>query len=149
MFIRSFHPVTLIFFILTQTLVICLLTWTILKIRWFSYILFLVFLGGLIVLFIYITSLASNEKIFFSLKPSLVVLIVSLLLIVIPTSLNRTPEYKYFLSSIKSFYSIYSRPLFLPTIVAIIYLLFTLIVVVKVASKYEAPIKNTIFNKQF
>jgi NADH-ubiquinone oxidoreductase chain 6 len=33
---------------------------------WFSYILFLVFLGGVLVLFIYITRLASNEKFIFS-----------------------------------------------------------------------------------
>lgn len=29
---------------------------------WFSYILVLVFLGGVLVLFLYMTSLASNEK---------------------------------------------------------------------------------------
>jgi len=101
------------------------------------------------VLFIYITRLASNEKIIFSIAPRLVALLLSIVIFINSPFSNETTEFKYFFTSIKSFYSIYSRPLFMPTIMAIIYLLFTLIVVVKVASKYEAPIKNTIFNKQF
>nr|YP_009442869.1 NADH dehydrogenase subunit 6 [Moduza procris]ATP01344.1 NADH dehydrogenase subunit 6 [Moduza procris] len=55
------HPITMGLLILIQTLLTCLLSGMLINTYWFSYILFLVFLGGLLVLFIYVSSVASNE----------------------------------------------------------------------------------------
>nr|YP_009162802.1 NADH dehydrogenase subunit 6 [Operophtera brumata]AJW60231.1 NADH dehydrogenase subunit 6 [Operophtera brumata] len=55
------HPLSMGLMILTQTLLMCLLSGMLIKTYWFSYILFLTFLGGLLVLFIYVSSIASNE----------------------------------------------------------------------------------------
>nr|WDQ44548.1 NADH dehydrogenase subunit 6 [Parnassius apollo] len=55
------HPLSMGLLILIQTLLICLLSGMLINTYWFSYILFLVFLGGLLVLFIYVSSIASNE----------------------------------------------------------------------------------------
>nr|YP_009053746.1 NADH dehydrogenase subunit 6 [Parnassius apollo]AHC98644.1 NADH dehydrogenase subunit 6 [Parnassius apollo] len=55
------HPLSMGLLILLQTLLICLLSGMLINTYWFSYILFLVFLGGLLVLFIYVSSIASNE----------------------------------------------------------------------------------------
>nr|WMQ77933.1 NADH dehydrogenase subunit 6 [Mesastrape fulguraria] len=55
------HPLSIGLMILIQTLLMCLLSGMLIKTYWFSYILFLTFLGGLLVLFIYISSIASNE----------------------------------------------------------------------------------------
>jgi NADH-ubiquinone oxidoreductase chain 6 len=45
--------------------------------KWVCYALILIFLGGIIVVFIYITSLASNEKFFLNkVKPLLLVLVI-------------------------------------------------------------------------
>lgn len=52
--------------LLIQTFLICLISGIILKSFWFSYIIFLIFLGGLLILFSYILSLASNEIFKFS-----------------------------------------------------------------------------------
>jgi len=57
-----FHPVIILILILIQSTILCLIIWIYLNSSWLSYILFLIFLGGLIVLFMYITRLASNEK---------------------------------------------------------------------------------------
>ena len=46
--------------LLIQTILVSIISGLITKTFWFSYILFLVFLGGILVLFIYVTSLASN-----------------------------------------------------------------------------------------
>nr|YP_010716087.1 NADH dehydrogenase subunit 6 [Parnassius schultei]WDE75810.1 NADH dehydrogenase subunit 6 [Parnassius schultei] len=56
------HPLSMGLMILFQTLLTCLLSGMLINTYWFSYILFLVFLGGLLVLFIYVSSIASNEK---------------------------------------------------------------------------------------
>nr|YP_009671912.1 NADH dehydrogenase subunit 6 [Polycheles baccatus]QCX31772.1 NADH dehydrogenase subunit 6 [Polycheles baccatus] len=60
------HPLSLGLALLLQTVNVCLASGMKMTSYWFSYILFLVFLGGLLVLFIYVTSLASNEKLNFS-----------------------------------------------------------------------------------
>nr|WAR69319.1 NADH dehydrogenase subunit 6 [Dodona eugenes] len=55
------HPLSMGMLILLQTLILCLLSGMLINTYWFSYILFLTFLGGLLVLFIYVSSIASNE----------------------------------------------------------------------------------------
>nr|YP_010722472.1 NADH dehydrogenase subunit 6 [Parnassius stubbendorfii]WDV10755.1 NADH dehydrogenase subunit 6 [Parnassius stubbendorfii]WGU20475.1 NADH dehydrogenase subunit 6 [Parnassius stubbendorfii]WGU45544.1 NADH dehydrogenase subunit 6 [Parnassius stubbendorfii] len=55
------HPLSVGLMILSQTLLTCLLSGMLINTYWFSYILFLMFLGGLLVLFIYVSSIASNE----------------------------------------------------------------------------------------
>nr|YP_010570290.1 NADH dehydrogenase subunit 6 [Ectropis dentilineata]UZG65628.1 NADH dehydrogenase subunit 6 [Ectropis dentilineata] len=55
------HPLSIGLMILMQTFLMCLLSGMLIKTYWFSYILFLTFLGGLLVLFIYVSSVASNE----------------------------------------------------------------------------------------
>nr|YP_009236779.1 NADH dehydrogenase subunit 6 [Telchinia perenna]AMJ17243.1 NADH dehydrogenase subunit 6 [Telchinia perenna] len=55
------HPLAMGLMILTQTLLVCALSGMLINTYWFSYILFLIFLGGLLVLFIYVSSMASNE----------------------------------------------------------------------------------------
>lgn len=61
-FLNLSHPVALGLVLILHTLLISGVTGLVAGNFWFSYVLFLVFLGGVLVLFIYITSLASNEK---------------------------------------------------------------------------------------
>nr|QAY82239.1 NADH dehydrogenase subunit 6 [Halyziini sp. HA] len=56
------HPLSLGFTILTHTILTCMIMGMMSMNYWFSYILILVMIGGLLVLFIYMTSIASNEK---------------------------------------------------------------------------------------
>nr|QGA74000.1 NADH dehydrogenase subunit 6 [Cryptocephalus flavolimbatus] len=62
------HPLTLGFILLVQTLMIALLTGIMSLNFWSSYIIFIIMIGGLLILFIYMTSVASNEKFKFSFK---------------------------------------------------------------------------------
>nr|UXW88440.1 NADH dehydrogenase subunit 6 [Henosepilachna vigintioctomaculata] len=55
------HPLSLGFFILIQTILISMMMGMFYNF-WYSYILFLIMIGGLLILFIYMTSIASNEK---------------------------------------------------------------------------------------
>lgn len=67
-FILFSHPVTLGITLLIQTVIVTILTLIIFSNSWFSYIIFLILIGGLLILFIYITRIASNEKFKFNLN---------------------------------------------------------------------------------
>ena len=55
------HPV-LMAYILIRYAILVRIGLSTLRIRWFMYLLVLIFLGGVIILIIYITSIAANEK---------------------------------------------------------------------------------------
>nr|AFQ62396.1 NADH dehydrogenase subunit 6 [Kateretes pedicularius] len=62
------HPLSFGLILLIQTLNVALLSGNLNNNFWYSYILFLVMVGGMLILFIYMTSIASNEKFNFSSK---------------------------------------------------------------------------------
>jgi NADH-ubiquinone oxidoreductase chain 6 len=89
------HPLAIGLILLIQTTIVCLIRGTIYRRFWFSYILFIIMIGGMLVLFIYITSLTSNE--IFS--PSNKIILTTLILLpgllyIIPTVINNK-EIKY------------------------------------------------------
>jgi len=99
------------------------------------------------VLFIYITSLASNELI--SINPiKQLTFFVSIILssCLIFNNLNIQQQINLLSAhGNKAFNFMYSNNTFVLTITTIIYLLLTLIIVVKVSNKFEAPLKSKIF----
>jgi len=83
------HPIAIGPILLIQTVIVCLIRGTTFKSFWFSYILFIIIIGGILVLFIYITRLASNET--FSPSNKILIttsIILPILLYVIPTVTN-------------------------------------------------------------
>nr|ARH54452.1 NADH dehydrogenase subunit 6 [Lissodema cursor] len=62
LFLMIYHPLSMGLILLLQTLIISLITSNFFMNFWFSYILFLIMIGGMLILFIYMTSIASNEK---------------------------------------------------------------------------------------
>nr|YP_010285498.1 NADH dehydrogenase subunit 6 [Cerogria popularis]UKS07067.1 NADH dehydrogenase subunit 6 [Cerogria popularis] len=69
------HPISMGMILLIQTIMVSLLTSFIFFNSWFSYMLFLILIGGLLILFMYMTSIASNEKFKFKLNSILLVII--------------------------------------------------------------------------
>lgn len=143
--------------LLIQTFIICLITGNYRKTFWFSYILFLIFLGGILVLFIYVTSLASNEIFTFSIKIFLLSIIalffLFLLIIIIDNNLifnnfslnNEIASLNDFSSFINensiSLNKLYNFPTNILTILLINYLFLTLIAVVKITNIFEGPLR--------
>nr|ALO71186.1 NADH deshydrogenase subunit 6 [Tasgius compressus] len=66
LFIFLTHPLSMGIVLLIQTILVSLISGLLNINFWFSYILFLIMIGGMLVLFIYMTSIASNEKFSFS-----------------------------------------------------------------------------------
>nr|AGG84307.1 NADH dehydrogenase subunit 6 [Scirpophaga incertulas] len=82
MFLKT--PLSMGLIILTQTLLMCLIAGMINSTYWFSYILFITFLGGLLVLFIYVASVASNNM--FKLSSNMILFL--LLMVMISTLIS-------------------------------------------------------------
>ena len=132
------HPITLRIFLIIISLRTGLLLFSI-NISWFIYLLVLVFLGGVIILIIYIRTLAANEKFIsnytiFNLIPLAILLIFSFVII-------NYYYCNYILSErISSVISIYEISFYNFLVFLIIYLLLTIVRVVKLVKFETGPL---------
>lgn len=145
--------------LIIQTISIAIFTGLLTKSFWFSYSLFLIFLGGILILFIYITSIASNEifKVSINLKIIsfyififfvffLIVLIFDLKILFFNKIFNIDNEN---LTQIKTLFiennltlnKLYNFPMNIITILLINYLFLTLIATVKITNIFEGPLR--------
>nr|QNT26853.1 NADH dehydrogenase subunit 6 [Trigonopterus tounensis] len=138
------HPLSLGAILLIQSILIAMASGIMYLNFWFSYILFLVMIGGMVVLFIYMTSIASNEK--FSIpKHSLTLTIfsISITLILLNldnfTALSVTPEIysNTQMSPIENLNlsKYFNHPCMNMLVMLMIYLLIALIAIVKIIDK--------------
>nr|YP_009503159.1 NADH dehydrogenase subunit 6 [Metopograpsus quadridentatus]AXA13761.1 NADH dehydrogenase subunit 6 [Metopograpsus quadridentatus]AYU57087.1 NADH dehydrogenase subunit 6 [Metopograpsus quadridentatus]UBD09537.1 NADH dehydrogenase subunit 6 [Metopograpsus quadridentatus] len=151
LFTQLSHPLAMGLTLLIQTMLISITAGFSMYSFWTSYILFLVFLGGMLVLFIYVTSIASNEPltfissflIFFSLMFVLSFLCFFLdpMLISYPTSLPIMDSPTFFISTPFTINWIYNTPSMVFTIFIISYLLLMLLVVVKIVTLFKGPLR--------
>nr|YP_009428558.1 NADH dehydrogenase subunit 6 [Euproctis similis]AMJ17413.1 NADH dehydrogenase subunit 6 [Euproctis similis] len=160
MFLNSPLPMGLM--ILLQTCITCLISGMIMKTYWFSYILFLIFLGGLLVLFIYVSSISPNElfnlnfyflKLFYMLCTLMFMMFSYYFinnLMFMNLSFNSDMENILFLKNIIQNNSInkfnlnklYNTHTFIIMFMMMIYLLITLIIVVKIINIFYGPLRS-------
>nr|AQM40054.1 NADH dehydrogenase subunit 6 [Atlanticus sp. ZJZ-2017] len=157
-FTQASHPLAMTLIIIIQTCLASLTVGMMSSSFWFSYILFLIFLGGMLVLFIYITSLASNELFYTSSKILMIIILftgiiltftllsdsyfsnmltknmdlMSLNLIMNTPSTEATPH----------LIVLYNKPNHLITLMLVNYLLLTLIVIVKITNIFQGPLRQ-------
>nr|YP_008081162.1 NADH dehydrogenase subunit 6 [Amata formosae]AGH27317.1 NADH dehydrogenase subunit 6 [Amata formosae] len=154
------NPLSMGLMILLQTLMICLISGMLIKTYWFSYILFLTFMGGLLVLFIYVSSIASNELF----KPSypntkMIFLMIFILLLLVQFMLMNNLFWLNFSfnSEMNNFFSfdmfinnenkinlskLYNNQTFMIMIMLVIYLFITLIMAVKITNIFYGPLRS-------
>nr|YP_007316737.1 NADH dehydrogenase subunit 6 [Ceracris kiangsu]ADB78283.1 NADH dehydrogenase subunit 6 [Ceracris kiangsu]QOL00891.1 NADH dehydrogenase subunit 6 [Ceracris fasciata fasciata] len=155
-FIKLSHPMSMMMFIIMQTLIIGLITGTMMESFWLSYILFLTFLGGMLVLFIYITSISSNEMF----KPKSINLIISIILFMISMTILVILNKMMFMDLVKntetmninnyinyqemtmSLEKLYNLPTSIITMMMMIYLFLALVAVVKITNINQGPIRK-------
>nr|WMQ77977.1 NADH dehydrogenase subunit 6 [Ericeia subcinerea] len=153
------NPLSMGLMILMQTILICMLSGMLIKTYWFSYILFLTFLGGLLVLFIYVSSIASNElfKPSFNTKLLLSFSIFTLTMIQLLFMNNLYWMNFSFNSDMDNFFNLslflnndnkinlsklYNNQTFMIMLMLIIYLFITLIAVVKITNIFYGPLRS-------
>nr|UBN08908.1 NADH dehydrogenase subunit 6 [Panesthia sloanei] len=148
-FTQMNHPLAMGLVLLIQTILISMITGLSTQSFWFSYILFLIFIGGMLVLFIYITSLASNEIFILSTKlVYLLVITAPLMTFLLKTdfSITMNQESLTFLTINNStslpLLKLYNYPTGMLNIIMAIYLLITLIAVVKIINVFSGPLRQ-------
>nr|YP_010003171.1 NADH dehydrogenase subunit 6 [Thaumetopoea pityocampa]QAV59286.1 NADH dehydrogenase subunit 6 [Thaumetopoea pityocampa]UNQ84546.1 NADH dehydrogenase subunit 6 [Thaumetopoea pityocampa] len=155
------NPLSMGLMILTQTILICILSGMLIKTYWFSYILFLTFLGGLLVLFIYVSSIASNE--FFNLSFKLKLTLLTLTIMILSIQIIYIKNLTWLNLSINSDMNIlnnmimynnenkinlnklYNNQTFMLMNMMVIYLFITLIAVVKITNIFYGPLRSSKF----
>nr|AFO73441.1 NADH dehydrogenase subunit 6 [Anopheles farauti] len=155
-FMQMKHPLSMGLMLLIQTFLTCLITGIYVKTFWFSYILFLIFLGGMLILFIYVTSLSSNEMFSMSfsllLISSTMILISLILFFILDKSLieqfitNMEIQKLSIMNNlinenILALNKMYNFPTNLITLLLINYLFLTLLVTVKITKKFYGPLR--------
>nr|QWA14865.1 NADH dehydrogenase subunit 6 [Anthomyia illocata] len=154
-FMNMKHPLAMGLTLLIQTTLVSLMTGLMTKTFWFSYILFLVFLGGMLVLFIYVTSLASNEMFSFSIKLMSISFFIFFINIIMLYFMDKNIllQYSnlennsisnmnsYMMENSLSLNKLYNYPTNLLTILLMNYLLITLIAIVKITNLFKGPLR--------
>nr|QNH68983.1 NADH dehydrogenase subunit 6 [Mazarredia convexa] len=147
MFINTKQPMILIMIILIQTLLTTFMMNNYNKSSWFNYILMIIFIGGMMVLFIYITSIAPNEKNYSYKKMFTMTAMTMTILWVLEnknnpesteTSIN--PPFEMSKEQMDT-NMMFNYPLYQLTIMMTIYLFITLIVVNKISNMEKGPLR--------
>lgn len=132
---------------MAQTLLTSIIINFILLNSWFSYIILLIIIGGLLILFIYITSLIPNKK--FKFNPfiffiSLMLIIISIIRLIFDQfNINFINKRLFIIQySIKLNFNKFLIPSFIRIIIIIIYLLIVLIAVVKISRFKSGPLRK-------
>nr|WGL40224.1 NADH dehydrogenase subunit 6 [Cyrestis thyodamas] len=152
------HPFSMGLMILIQTLFLCLLSGMLINTYWFSYILFLIFLGGLLVLFIYVSSIASNELFKISLFNKMNIFLFFFLFFLSFMFKNNLFWMNFFFNDEMMTFSnfmlfnnkemnmnlikLYNNQTYLLTMLMIIYLFITLVAVVKITNIFFGPLRS-------
>nr|YP_010728460.1 NADH dehydrogenase subunit 6 [Polypedilum yongsanensis]WEF49701.1 NADH dehydrogenase subunit 6 [Polypedilum yongsanensis] len=159
LFFSMTHPLSLGLMLMIQTIMIVLFSGLMTKTFWFSYSLFLIFLGGMLILFMYMTSIASNEQFKFRLNPLMIFIGLSFFLMTLSYLFLFNQKLMFFnkpqnLENMNLFLiknltldntfmlnKMYNFPMNLITILLINYLFLTLIACVKITNIFEGPLR--------
>nr|YP_010937278.1 NADH dehydrogenase subunit 6 [Ixodes anatis]WKW95235.1 NADH dehydrogenase subunit 6 [Ixodes anatis] len=126
------HPMTMLFTIITTTLVISFTILKFLKYMWLSLLLILLILGGMLILFLYMISLIPNKKMILK-KKMFWLLSISLLI--------RFNFSNYFSLTMNKMFVLFLNPSMSWLLFMMMYLLLTLIVVMMIIISSKAPMK--------
>nr|UCU57953.1 NADH dehydrogenase subunit 6 [Dicronocephalus adamsi] len=145
------HPLSMGMTLLTQTIIVALTMGLFNLNFWYSYIMFLIMIGGMLVLFIYMTSVASNEKFKFSIKITVMsimsITFMMLILMLIDfyyININNLYEESWLLTNTYtlSLNKFLNFPMMMILLLMIIYLLITLIAIVKITNIKQGPLRH-------
>nr|QZK21386.1 NADH dehydrogenase subunit 6 [Amitermes sp. ANIC 0137]QZK21477.1 NADH dehydrogenase subunit 6 [Amitermes sp. ANIC 0463] len=148
MFTQMKHPLAMGLMLLIQTTMVCLISGTMYSSFWFSYILFMIMIGGMLVLFMYMTSLASNEMFSPSNKMLMATLtLLPILMYMMPTVTNNKEMMTHSTMMENEILTtttvMYNQMMGTMTTLLVLYMLLTLIVVVNIINVSKGPLRQT------
>nr|AQP27358.1 NADH dehydrogenase subunit 6 [Anoplotermes group sp. 1 TB-2017] len=147
MFTQMKHPLAMGMMLLMQTTMVCIISGTMYSSFWFSYILFMIMVGGMLVLFMYMTSLASNEMFSPSNKMLTAMMMLTPVLIYIMPTVTNNKEMNMHTTMMESEITttttvMYNQMMGTMTTLLVLYMLMTLIVVVNIINVSSGPLRH-------
>nr|WMV00203.1 NADH dehydrogenase subunit 6 [Kikihia sp. 'murihikua'] len=147
-FIFMKHPLSMGLILMMQTLLSCLICSLYLSCYLFSYILYLIFIGGMLILFMYMSSIASNEKFIYSIKLMmfnfLFLTLINLINMIDLKSLNISSNMMMYMNHNNFMMSkMYIIPSGMMTLILTIYLLFVLIIVINILTMNMLTLRSS------
>nr|YP_009692475.1 NADH dehydrogenase subunit 6 [Limnogonus poissoni]QEH58887.1 NADH dehydrogenase subunit 6 [Limnogonus poissoni]QEH58901.1 NADH dehydrogenase subunit 6 [Limnogonus poissoni] len=147
------HPLSMGFTLILQTVVVSMIMNLTMKYSWYSYILVLVMLGGMLVLFMYMASIASNEIMKFKMK----FMMISISIFFLFWILNSTEIMAYNSESLimsecgqnMPLTKLFNTKSSSMTIVMATYLLITMIYVIYITNTFEGPMRKKNYEKTY
>nr|YP_010926803.1 NADH dehydrogenase subunit 6 [Latreutes anoplonyx]WKF54310.1 NADH dehydrogenase subunit 6 [Latreutes anoplonyx] len=154
-FTQTSHPLAMGMTLIIQTSIVCLVSGINIKSMWLPYILMMIFLGAMLVLFMYVASLAANEPFYFTLPPVFLFFLTLITSLIVVFIMDNVYSYSGALSLSKSsiltnnfdylfeakLSMLYNTHIMYITLFIILYLLLTLIVVVKLTYTFMGPLR--------
>nr|WGT89650.1 NADH dehydrogenase subunit 6 [Sclomina pallens] len=142
------HPLSMGMALIMQTINVSLITGMMINTFWFSYILLITMLSGALVLFIYMASIASNEKFYTSITMMLFILAsmgVALTLTLLKAYPNMTETIKKMNlnnEQVLSLIKMFNMHNMIVTLTMIIYLFMTMVVISYIVNVHEGPLRT-------
>nr|AOY39874.1 NADH dehydrogenase subunit 6 [Hypothenemus sp. BMNH 1039866] len=135
------HPLSLSVTLIVQALLAAITTGLFFNQLWYGFIMFLVMVGGVMILFVYMTSMASSEK--FS-SPSPLKFTSIMMTIILMTMLStKKLNIKSNAELTKTFMEYFNSEMMQMMIFLMIYLFIALIAVVKISDKREGTFRQS------
>nr|UGS80552.1 NADH dehydrogenase subunit 6 [Waoraniella jarlinsoni] len=154
LFFFATNPLTMGLILILQTILISLIMGFMQKSFWFLYILILIFIGGMLIMFIYMTSVFPNEK--FVLNQKIMYMYMTIMLMSIPMflilnktillnfpmqellNMNQSTENSILNYTIKIFNSNSNLILFF----LVIYLFYCMLIIIKIINIFKGPLRK-------
>nr|QLD96917.1 NADH dehydrogenase subunit 6 [Ogadenus brumpti ssp. 1 BJM-2017]QLD96930.1 NADH dehydrogenase subunit 6 [Ogadenus brumpti ssp. 1 BJM-2017]UYB77908.1 NADH dehydrogenase subunit 6 [Ogadenus brumpti]UYB77921.1 NADH dehydrogenase subunit 6 [Ogadenus brumpti] len=134
LFLTSTHPLSMILVLISMTMTIAFFSYSTLKTLWFSFILILLMLGGMLILFVYISSLTPNKK--FKTKKWIIIFLLPIYLYLLTNKQKNT----FSMTKENIFQFNLNESTFLLIFITI-YLFFTLMAIMKMINSFMTPLR--------
>nr|QHN55149.1 NADH dehydrogenase subunit 6 [Neodiprion sertifer] len=149
-------PLTMGLILLIQTSLISVTSGMLNMSFWYSYMIFLIFLGSLLIIFIYVSSLISNVKFIFNkwMMMNIVMIILMFMMMINYNKMNLMFEDTMKFSHIElnnnfltkmSLNKLFNKPTFIISFMMMNYLFITLIIVVKISNINLGSLRKTFY----
>nr|UBT70834.1 NADH dehydrogenase subunit 6 [Eupteryx gracilirama] len=137
------NPMSMGLILMTQTMMVIIYMNLIMTSSWFSMATFMMMIGGLLIMFMYMSSIASNEK--FKMNINIIIIILLMMMItdemMIEQQINENQELNISNNMNLSLTKIYNNKSMMITIMLVLYLLLTMISVTKMVKHHKGPLR--------
>nr|QZZ18354.1 NADH dehydrogenase subunit 6 [Sobrala sp. SL-2021a] len=144
MTLLSNNPMTMGLYLLIQTMLTTMLINKMMMSSWFMMITFLMMVGGLLIMIMYMSSIASNEKLEMNFKLTLILVLMIMIIdeMMNENMINETNNLMYNNNMDMSLTKIYNLKSMIITILMVLYLLLTMISVSNIVKHHKGPLRS-------